>query len=147
MAGLGSTATAMPLIGNLGVRAVSKMTPSYSGALIAGVSSTAFFFFSVMTDEAVIRDSAPNVREKRSLYTLSITLIGGVASPYLFSRLTKSPLSLIASVAYSILGYPGTQLGIIVLQTLYDNKPFVKTARNVMNNHLDTWNYLIGRGA
>ena len=139
---LGATTSAFNLIGNLGIRAISKMTPSYSGAILAGISSTALFILGKVTEDAVIPNNNFNKDEKRGLYVLTITLIGGATLPYLLSSLTKSTISLTASIGYAILGYTGNHFGFGVLEYFNEDKSFTDSFEEFQEAHLNMWDYL-----
>jgi len=140
---MGVSTTAFNLLGNLGVRTVSKWAPSYSGAVLAGISSTAFFVLGHMTSKAVISDGSGNVSPKRNLYILTVTLIGGAALPHLLAPLTKSKISLTASIVYSILGHFGNNFGLSVVSKFEDSpKTFSKSLEEFRDEHLEIWNYL-----
>ncbi|MCB1072848.1 MAG: hypothetical protein KDK96_07070 [Chlamydiia bacterium] len=143
VASMGAGATAFNLMGNLGVRTVSKWAPSYSGAVLAGISSTAFFVLGHMTKDKVIPDrSDPYSDGKRNLYILTVTFIGGTALPHLLAPLTKSKISLIASLGYSILSYFGTIVGLSVLGRLADSTSFSEGFKEFMDKHIKIWDYL-----
>lgn len=134
-------------MGNLGVRTVSKLTPSYSGAVVAGISSTAFFVLGHITSEAVIPDRSKDKDPKRNLYALTVTLIRGAVLPHLLAHLTKSKISLTASIAYSILGYFGNNFGLSVAEYFGESKTFSDSFDEFMNEHHEIWNYLTSFGA
>lgn len=142
IASIGAGATAFNLMGNLGVRTVSKWAPSYSGAVLAGISSTAFFVLGDMTKDKVIPDESDSYDEKRNLYLLTVTLIVGAALPHLLAPLTKSKISLIASLGYSILSYFGTYVGLSVFQRLAKSKSFNASFKEFKDEHINIWNYL-----
>ena len=144
----GAAATAFNLMGNLGVRAVSKMTPSFSGAALAGLSSTASFILGHLTVKWIVPDRTSKIDKKRTLYILTVTLIGGATLPHLLSPLTKSTISLTASIGYSLLGYAGIQFGISVLEYFHTpSKTFTESFNESTYEHLDVWKYLIGSKA
>lgn len=137
---LGIAPTALNLMGNLGARTVFKAAPSYSGAIIAGISSTALFILAEITDEDVVPYGSKDESEKKCLYTLTITLIGGGALPYLLSPLTKQTVGLSASIGYAILGYFGACLGFVALNPHDPARHF----RLLKKSHLPIWNYFKG---
>ena len=140
---MGVSTTAFNLLGNLGVRTVSKLAPSYSGTVLAGISSTAFFVLGNMTDEAIIPDSSKDKNPKRNLYILTVTLIGGATLPLLLAPLTKSKISLTASIVYSLLGHFGNHFGLSVINQ-FENRPktFSRCLEEFKDEHLGIWNYL-----
>jgi hypothetical protein len=142
---LGAAATAFNLMGNLGVRTISKMTPSYSGAILAGISSTACFILGHITNKSIVPDGTRSIDEKRTLYTLTVTLIGGATLPHLLSPLTKSTISLTASIGYSLLGYAALHFGL----SIYDyfgtpSKSFTESYNDFKYEQLAVWKYLTG---
>lgn len=142
---MGVSNTAFNLLGNLGVRNVSKWAPSYSGAVVAGISSMAFFVLGYMTAETIITSDSEDKDPKRNLYVLIVTLIGGAAFPHLLAPLTKSKISLTASIGYSILGHFGNHFGLSVLNKLESDpksKPFSKSLEEFKDEHLQIWDYL-----
>ena len=131
---IATTASAVNLVGNLGIRAVSQMTPSYGGAIFGGVSSTASFVFGRLTEN----------KSKGYLYIAAITLIGGAALPHLLSPLTKQTVSLTASVGYSILGYCGAHLGEAAFLRLIEGQGFSKSFEEFCESPRNAWNYIRG---
>ncbi len=147
---MGVSTTAFNLLGNLGVRTVSKWAPSYSGAVVAGISSMASSVFAQMTQKTVIPDQRQydeHKDAKRNLYALTVTLIGGVVLPHLLAPLTKSKISLTSSIAYSILGYFGNHVGFSMAQYFVDSVAFSDSFDEFMNEHHEIWNYLTSFGA
>ncbi|QVL57364.1 MAG: hypothetical protein KFB93_08290 [Simkaniaceae bacterium] len=140
---LGAGATAFNLMGNLGVRAVSKITPSYSGAILAGISSTACFILGNMTQERVVHEESDSKEEKQFLYALTVTLIGGATLPHLLSPLTKSTISLTASLGYSLLGYAGLNFAFSVIRYIETpSTPFTQSFNEFKDEHLNALKYL-----
>ena len=144
LASMGAGATAFNLMGNLGVRTVSKWAPSYSGVILTGISSTAFFVLGLLTKKTIIPKESENMNPKRNLYILAVTVIGGAVLPHLLAPLTKSKISLTASIGYSILGHFGTNLGLGVYDYFFESKPFKGSFKAFKDAHIEIWDYLRG---
>lgn len=144
---IGAGATTFNLMGTLGVRTVSKLAPSYSGGILAGISSTAFFVLGHLTKENVFPDESENKEPKRALYIAMLTLVGGAALPHLLAPLSRSKVSLIASIAYSILGHFGTNFGLSVFSYFDDSTSFSESFNAFKEKHLEMWNYLTNSSA
>ena len=133
-----AVATTFNCLGNFGAQSILKVTAPYSGAVIAGLTTTTCFALSAILSNNVLARQTSHLEEKRFLIVTLSPLIGGAMLTKLISFTAKSNVSLIASIGYSILGFAATRLYFVYEQ----NQPLHLSIRDEMNKYSTAWKYL-----
>jgi cyanate permease len=132
-------ATTFNCMGNLGIRSILNVTSPYSGAVIAGLTTTTCFALSAILSNNLLARQTSHLNEKRFLIVTLSPLIGGAMLTKLISFTAKSNVSLIASIGYSILGFAATRLYFVYEQ----KQPLHLSFRDEKRKYSAAWKYLI----